>query len=368
VPIDLRVRYRAPFSASRLLVRRGSLARLGDLVRRATSARRVAVVTDARVALLYGAAALASLRHAGIAADLVRVPRGEIAKRPGEVLGLWDRFARLGLGRRDAVVALGGGSIGDLAGFAAATWLRGVMWVGVPTTLLAQVDSSVGGKTGVDLAAGKNLAGAFHQPALVLVDPELLRSLPRRQLRSGLAEVAKMGMAVDASLFAWTERHAARLLEADARLLGQAVGRAIRVKLAVVGRDEREAEGGRRTALNYGHTLGHAIEAAAGYGRVPHGEAVALGMRAAAWLSVRLAGLSAGAQARQDALLDALGLPRRMPSLGLGRLLGAIAHDKKRGAGSARWVLTTRVGHASVPRAIDSRLVRTVLVQLGARS
>ena len=350
------------------MVRPGALARLGAWTQAATSAQRVALVTDSRVGSLHGAAARRALRSAGLEAHLISIPRGERAKRPDVLARLWEAFDLLELDRRDAVVALGGGVIGDVAGFAAATWLRGISWVGVPTTLLAQVDSSIGGKTGVDLTAGKNLVGAFHQPALVLSDPLLLRTLPARQLRSGLAEVVKTGMAVDRALFRWTERHAGALRAGDPAALARVVSRTASAKLRVVLRDEREREGSIRTALNYGHTLGHAIEAASGYAGLLHGEAVALGMRAAAELSVRVAGLSEEARQRQNALLDRLGLPRRLPRLAVARLLRPMARDKKRRSGAVRWVLTPQIGHASVPRPVEPRLVRSVLKQLGAHS
>jgi 3-dehydroquinate synthetase len=266
------------------------------------------------------------------------------------------------------VVALGGGVIGDLAGFAAATYLRGVPWVGVPTSLLAQVDSSVGGKTGIDLGAGKNLAGAFHQPAGVLVDPRVLATLPARHRRAGLAEVVKMGMAVDAGLFRFCERHVGALAAGEPAALAEAVRRAIRAKARVVLADERERDGGPRTALNLGHTLGHALEAALGYRRLLHGEAVAVGLRAATALSVRTAGLPVAERARLESLLDALGLPRRMPPLPIARLLAPMARDKKRARAGVRWVLTPRVGSASVPRLISGHLVRAVLLEAGARS
>ena len=279
---DLVLRFPRAAQSSRIRIAAGGLDRLGAFTRGVTGAGRVVVVSDVRVAALYAPRALASLRRAGIAAELVAVPRGERSKRVATLDRLWAAFAALGLGRRDAVIALGGGVVGDLAGFAAATWLRGVPWVGVPSTLLAQVDSSVGGKTGIDLGAGKNLAGAFHQPRGVLVDPRLLLTLEARELRSGLAEVIKMGMACDARLFAWAERHAGALSRGEPRALEHAVRTSIRVKAAVVRRDEREREGGVRTALNFGHTLGHAIERARGYRGLRHGEAVAIGMRAAA--------------------------------------------------------------------------------------
>jgi 3-dehydroquinate synthase len=368
VPRDVTVRFPAEVPTSRILIGRGSFETLGRRIARATGARRVALVTDARVGRLHGRRALDSLRRAGLSAGLVAVPQGERAKSVGRLEGLWRAFARLGIGRRDAVVALGGGVVGDLAGFAAATWLRGVPWVAVPTSLVAQVDASVGGKTAVNLDAGKNLVGSFHQPSAVVVDPELLSTLPRRHLRAGLAEVVKMGMAVDARLFRWVERHAVRLRSGEPATLETAVRLAIAAKLRAVRRDVREREGGARTALNYGHTLGHAIEAAWGYRRVLHGEAVAIGMRAAAQLSVQVVGLAPGARDRQDALLDALGLPQGMPPTRLSLLWRAMEHDKKRSRERVRWVLTPRMGHASLPRPIAPRMVRAVVLRLGARA
>lgn len=347
---------------------RGALVALGAAVRATTGARRVALVTDARVDALWGDVARRVLARAGVACVTLRVPRGEAAKRPAHLAALWEALAAADLGRRDAVVALGGGAVGDLAGLAAATWLRGVPWIAAPTTLLAQADAALGGKTAVDLGAGKNLAGAFHQPAAVLADPEALVTLPDRALRAGLAEVVKKGMAVDAALFRWLERHAAALAARRADALEGAVARALRAKARVVRADEREREGGPRTALNFGHTLGHALEAALGYRRLLHGEAVALGMRAAAALSERAAGLPARDRARLEALLDVFALPRRMPPLPLAALVAAMARDKKRGARGVRWVLTPRIGHASVPRPVDGRLVRAALLEAGARA
>jgi 3-dehydroquinate synthase len=368
VPITLLLRFPEHPGASRVRIAPGSLAGLGAFVRRTTRASRVALVSDAHVARLYAGRARRSLGRAGVAASLHVVPAGERSKRARRLEWLWEAFARERLPRAGAVVALGGGVVGDLAGFAAATWLRGVPWVGVPTSLLAQVDSSVGGKTGIDLAAGKNLAGAFHQPAGVLVDPDLLATLPRRHRRAGLAEVVKIGMGVDAGLFRYCERHAAALAAGEPRATAEAVRRAIRAKARVVMADEREREGGPRTALNLGHTLGHALEAASGYRGLLHGEAVAIGLRAAAALSVRSAGLAERERARLDALLDAFGLPKRMPPTRLARLLAHLAHDKKRARSGVRWVLTPRMGSASVPRLISGRLVRTALLDAGARA
>jgi 3-dehydroquinate synthase len=363
---DLPLRYPARAAHSRVRIASGALDGLGAFTRDLTGAARAAVVSDTRVAALYGARARRTLARSGIEATLITVPVGERSKRAAVLERLWGQLAALDLARGDVVVALGGGVVGDLAGFAAASWLRGVAWIGVPTSLLAQVDSSVGGKTGIDLAAGKNLVGAFHQPAGVLVDPRVLATLPARERRAGLAEVVKMGMACDEALFAWAERHAAALAAGEIAALAEAVSRAIRVKARVVRRDEREREGGARTALNFGHTAGHAIEAARGYRGIRHGEAVAIGMRVAARLSEREGGLAAAARARLEALLDALHLPRTMPPTPLAEILAAMRHDKKRGASGVRWVLTPRIGHASVPRLISGRLVRAALREAGA--
>ena len=363
---DLLLRYPAVCARSRVRIARGGLDGLGPFARAVTGARRFVVVSDARVARLYGARVLRSLRDAGCVVDLVRVPPGERSKSPGQLARLWERCAALALDRGDAVVALGGGVTGDLAGFLAATYLRGVPWVGVPTSLLAQADSSVGGKTALDLRAGKNLAGAFHQPAGVLVDPDVLRTLPARHRRSGLAEIVKLGMAVDERLFRWLERHADALSAGEPQALAGAVARAIRVKARVVLADEREREGGARAGLNLGHTAGHAIEAATGYRVLLHGEAVALGLRVATALSVREAGLREEDRVRLEVLLDLFDLPVRMPRLKVASLLQAMRRDKKRSGGRVRWVLTPRMGHASVPRQISGRLVRTALLEAGA--
>lgn len=362
---DLTLRYRS--SAARTLVRfrRNGRDRLGAFVRGTTGARRALVVSDSGVAPLYAKDALASLRRAGVDATLAVVPRGERSKRPEVLARLWSRCAATGLERGDCVVALGGGVVGDLAGFLAATWLRGVPWVAVPTTLLAQVDSAIGGKTAVDLPQGKNLAGAFHQPAGVLVDADTLATLPSRQVRAGLAEVVKMGMANDASLFRWCERRRGDLAAGRIGALAEAAERAVRVKARVVQRDEREQ--GRRATLNFGHTTAHALEAALGYRRLLHGEAVAIGVRVAAELSVREAGLPQRDRLRLESLLDDLRLPRRIPGVPIARLIDAMRRDKKRARGEARWILTPRVGFASVPRLISGRLVRAVLLSAGAR-
>jgi len=364
--VELLLRYPVARARSRVRIEPGGLDALGPFTRAVSGAVRCVVVSDSRVARLHGERALRSLRRAGARADLVSVPAGERSKSPARLARLWERCAALGLDRRAAVVALGGGVPGDLGGFLAATYLRGLPWVAVPTSLLAQVDSSVGGKTAVDLAAGKNLAGAFHQPAGVLVDPDLLGTLPARQRRAGLAEVVKLAMAVDEPLFRWLERNAEALAEGEPAALAGAVERSIRTKAQVVLADEREREGGGRTALNLGHTTAHALEVLTGYRALLHGEAVAIGLRVAASLSVRLEGLPVEERVRMEALLDLFGLPCRMPPLPVARLLEAAGDDKKRSAAGIRWVLTPRMGHASVPRLISGRLIREALLEAGA--
>ncbi len=365
---DLLMKFPGRAVRSRVVLERGALARLGRFTRALTSARHVVLVTDRRVGGLYAAAAERSLRAAGIAVDRVAVPAGEGAKRARVLERVWDAFAAAGLGRDGAVVALGGGVVGDLAGFAAATWLRGVPWIGVPTTVLAQVDASVGGKTAIDLVAGKNLVGAFHQPAGVLVDPDTLNTLSARHRRNGLAEVLKTGFVVDAALWRWLEARLDELADGEPDTLAGAVTRSIAAKARVVQADERERALGPRTALNFGHTLGHAIESVLGYRQLLHGEAVAIGMRAAAGLSVRLDGLAPESHIRLEAALDHVGLPVTMPRLPLAELLAAMQNDKKRTLRQVRWVLTPRIGDASVPRAVESRLVRAALVLAGART
>jgi len=366
-PTRLRVRFESSPRTTQILIAPGALSRLGAFVRGTTGASRVVLIADARVARLWGEPVARSLRAARLEVTALRVPPGERSKRPGELARLWRGLARARLGRDGAVIAFGGGVAGDLAGFAAATWLRGVPWICVPTTLLAQVDSGIGGKTAVDLPEGKNLVGAFHQPLGVLVDPAVLATLPARHVRAGLVEVVKMGFATDAALFRWCERNAAALARREPAALAQAVARGIRAKARVVAADEREREGGGRTALNFGHTLGHAIEAALGYRRLLHGEAVAIGVRVAAELSEHGAGLAPRSRVRLEALLERLGAPTRMPPLAIRALLVAMANDKKRRGGSIRWVLTPRIGAASVPRAVPNSLVHAALRRAGAR-
>jgi len=341
------------------------LADAGRLMRPALAAPRVIVVADARVAALYGAVLSAALTEAGIAHDMITVPPGEGSKDFVHLEQLLDQLLERRLERSTALVALGGGVIGDLVGFAAAIALRGVDYVQVPTTLLSQVDSSVGGKTAINTRHGKNLVGSFHQPRLVLADTGVLGSLPRREMLAGYAEVVKYGIIGDPDFFAWLESNGARVVAADADALAHAVTTSCRAKARVVAADEREA--GLRETLNFGHTFGHALEAEAGYGdALLHGEAVAFGMMLATRLSVERGLCPAGDLERVRAHLAAIGLPTRFADLpqfrwDAARLVGHMAHDKKVKDQRIGFVLTRGIGTAFTARDVPPASVASML-------
>jgi 3-dehydroquinate synthase len=308
--------------------------------------RRAAIVTNAVVAPLYLEQLRAALREAGAPAIEITVEDGEQAKRWETLDQIVGTMLAAGCDRHTVVIALGGGVIGDLAGFAAATYQRGVPFIQVPTTLLAQVDSSLGGKTGINHAQGKNMIGAFYQPRAVIADVHALATLPARELKAGLAEVIKHGLVLDRVFFEWLEGNVERLLAGDPEALMHAVLRSCELKAQVVAADEREA--GLRAILNFGHTFGHAIEAGLGYGRWLHGEAVAAGMVMAAELSLRAGLLDASAVARVRALIEHAGLSVEGPELPVARYLELMAVDKKASAGTIRFVLLEALGRAVV--------------------
>lgn len=329
-------------SGYRVEVHPGALDDLGPRCRREVGAHRYAVVADERVADHYGERALRSLEGAGQPADLFTFPEGEASKTRERWARLTDRMLEAGLSRDAAVVALGGGVTGDLAGFVAATYMRGVPVVQVPTSLLAMLDSSVGGKTGVNTPAGKNLVGAFHHPEHVLVDPEVLATLDRRHLRAGLAEAVKAAAIVDGELFAWMEGRAGALADGEIGPTTELVRRAVAIKADVVARDPEEA--GRRQVLNFGHTLGHALESTAGLSGL-HGEAVAAGMvLEARWGEAR--GITApGTADRLRSLVDACGIrPWPLERHSADDVLEAARRDKKSREGGIRLVLLEDVG------------------------
>jgi shikimate kinase / 3-dehydroquinate synthase len=325
---------------------------------------RLALLTHPRIDVLYGRALAGRLRGAGYDVVSLTVPPAESSKSLRMAERMYHALIDARFDRHAAVLALGGGVAGDLGGFVAATFLRGIAWVSVPTTLLAQVDASIGGKTGLNLRA-KNLIGAVHQPALVLSDIGTLRSLPLREVRSGMAEVVKTGMIGDPLLFEFVEQRTRACLRRDPDVLAWIVGRCAAYKAGVVAGDEREAAG--RMVLNYGHTIGHGIEAAAGYRGLTHGEAIAIGMTLEARVAARLGLCDAGLVDRQTRTLAALGLPVQLRGLGRGkahgsdRIQAAMAHDKKASAGRLRFVLPEALGRTVIRDDVPPALVEEVL-------
>jgi 3-dehydroquinate synthase len=349
-----------------IVIGRGLLASLGPRIAQLRPGARTAIVTDENVAAHHLAAAEASLRVAGIDFARIVVPAGEGSKKFEMFERVCEEIIAARIERGDLVIALGGGVIGDLAGFAAASVRRGVDFVQVPTTLLAQVDSSVGGKTGINSRQGKNLIGAFHQPVLVIADTALLDTLPPREFRAGYAEVAKYGLLGDAGFFEWLEKNAADVF-AGGPAREHAIAICCRAKAGIVARDERET--GERALLNLGHTFGHALEAGCGFsGRLLHGEAVALGMVMAFDFSVRR-GLATGQEAgRVRAHLAAMGLPTHVEEVpggvpGADALMQLIAQDKKVKRGSLTFILVRGIGQAFVEDNVDPAEVRAFLKQ-----
>jgi 3-dehydroquinate synthase len=334
-----------------ILIEAGGLDRAGELLHDHITNRPLLIITDAMVAEHYGQRLQHALQLAGCPAGLVSFPAGEPVKNLQTADVLWQACATHGIDRSGVIIALGGGVTGDLAGFVAAGWMRGVRFIQVPTSLLAMVDSSVGGKTGVNAAAGKNLIGAFHQPQAVLIDPLLLASMDTREYRAGLAEVIKYGIIKDPDFLSWQEEQQEALNQRLPAALAEAVGRSCAIKASYVAADERE--GGIRAHLNYGHTFGHALERDTHYQRYLHGEAVAIGMRMAACLAEQL-GLLADEQLipRQDALIRACGLPlqHQAPVADAQRLVAHCGLDKKVDQGHTRFVLPRAIGQVEIVR------------------
>jgi 3-dehydroquinate synthase len=334
-------------------------AGLGPFARERCAGTLAFVVGDENVGP-HAAAALDALAAAGFRTLSAVLPAGEAQKALPVASSLYDRLAEAQADRQTLVVALGGGVVGDLAGFVAATWNRGVPLLMVPTTLLAMVDSSVGGKVGINHPRGKNLIGAFHQPVGVWADTAVLSTLPEREYRSGLAEVVKYGVILDADFFAYLEAHAEAILRRDPEAVGHVVARSCRLKADVVERDERE-EAGLRAALNYGHTFAHAFETVAGYGAWLHGEAVAAGMACASLLAERRGLIGRDTTERQRRLLRAFGLPAAPDRWPVGALLEVMRNDKKVVRGRLRFVLPRRLGEVALFDDVPEEDVRAVL-------
>ncbi len=345
-----------------VVCRWGALDDLGTLMQDAGLQGSAFVVSDGDVAPLFGECVLASLRAAGFEALMHTIPAGEASKTLDTVRGVYDWLLDARAERSSPVVALGGGVVGDLAGFVAATYLRGVPFVQAPTSLLAMADASIGGKVGVDHPRGKNLIGAFYAPRLVVQDTSALASLPPRSLREGFAEVIKHGLIMDPPMLDVLERDAERLLAIDRELTTQIVARNAALKAKVVSEDERE--GGLRTILNYGHTVGHAIEAATGYRDIRHGEAISAGMMAAAEIGRRAGVTPAAVGERQRVLFERYGLPLRQPGVDAGAVLAAMSLDKKVAAKRGRWVLLEDFGCPVIRDDVPHDVVRDVLADL----
>lgn len=346
-----------------IVIGSGTLAGLSAFMRERCAAEHAVIITDSNVDGLFADALGDALVDDGWEVHVLIVEAGEESKSVGIAEDLWTTMLDEGADRQSIVVAVGGGVVGDLAGWVAACFARGVTFFQVPTTLLAQVDSSVGGKVGVNLPEAKNMVGAFWQPAGVVIDVDVLDALPEREYRAGLAEVVKYGVILDAEFFAFLEQNADAINDRDAAVLTHVIERCCRLKADVVEQDERETTG-LRAVLNYGHTFAHALEAAGEYGDLLHGEAVALGMRCAARLAQRLGRVDEAFVARQDKLLEALVLIYDMPSYDHEELVELMYHDKKVADGELRFILPDRIGHVETVRGVTDAEVIAVLASM----
>lgn len=348
-----------------IIIGSGILSTFGEAVQavfKGSRGKKMAVVTHPRIEHLYGEAVMTSLQKSGFSPMLIRIPEGEKNKTLAQVNSIYDRLVQHRFERSSALIALGGGVIGDMTGFAAATFLRGISYIQCPTTVVAQVDASIGGKTWVDHPDGKNLIGAFHQPALVFIDSATLSTLSQREFVAGLAEVVKYGVILDADFFGFLEDHVDALLARDQKTVAYCIKKSAEIKAMVVSQDEKES--GIRKILNYGHTVGHAIETATDYQIYKHGEAVAIGMAVAARMSYQLGLLPKGEMERQIRLLSMLGLPVGMPKVSESKIVKIMERDKKVDGGKIYFILAEKIGSVEI-RSIDRELLSTLLKQGG---
>lgn len=356
IPVNL------PQNPYEILISPASLGNLGSHLSKLNLGTKVLIISNPEIFEFYGETAIASLQTAGFTVATHLIPAGETYKTLESIASVYDTALANHLERASTMIALGGGVIGDMTGFAAATWLRGINFVQVPTTLLAMVDAAIGGKTGVNHPKGKNLIGAFHQPRLVYIDPQVLKTLPVREFRAGMAEVIKYGIIWDADLFRQLEE-AERLddiTQISEALLQTIITRSCQAKADVVGQDEKEA--GLRAILNYGHTIGHAIESLTGYGTINHGEAVGIGMVAAGKIATALAMWSKEEEKRQKALIKKAGLPTEIPSsLNVEDIIETLKTDKKVKSGKVRFILPTKIGEVVISDQVTADLLRQQL-------
>ncbi|ACK73649.1 3-dehydroquinate synthase [Gloeothece citriformis PCC 7424] len=363
IPVNL------PQNSYEIAIASGSLSRLGAEMSTLNLGKKVLLVSNPEIYDYYGEIAVNSLKTAGFEVATHLIPEGEIYKTLDSITQIYDTAVENFLERSSTMIALGGGVVGDMTGFAAATWLRGISFVQVPTSLLAMIDAAIGGKTGVNHPKGKNLIGAFHQPRLVLIDPQVLKTLPPREFRAGMAEVIKYGVIWDANLFSQLE--AAKKLDEfsdlDEDLLQTIITRSCQAKADVVSKDEKEA--GLRAILNYGHTIGHGIESLTGYSQIIHGEGVAIGMVAAGTIAVKLQLWSEQEANRQDALIKKAGLPTEVPpNVNIEAIIEALQTDKKVKAGKVRFILPQQIGTVTITDQVTSDVIREVLAQIQSKA
>ncbi|PAX52669.1 3-dehydroquinate synthase [Brunnivagina elsteri] len=354
-----------PQQSYEIAIAPGTLNTLGEYLGKLNLGKKALIVSNPTIFSLYGEQVLTSLKSSGFQVSTCILPDGESYKNLDSIKKIYDIALENRLERSSTMVALGGGVIGDMTGFAAATWLRGINFVQVPTTLLAMVDSSIGGKTGVNHPQGKNLIGAFYQPQFVLIDPEVLQTLPVREFRAGMAEVIKYGIIWDAEFFAQMEAspHLDALANINPELLETILKLSCQAKADVVGQDEKEA--GIRAILNYGHTIGHAVESLTGYTQVIHGEGVGIGMVAAGQIATNLGMWTEGATARQNTVIVKAGLSTQLPSgLDIEAIIDALQIDKKVKAGKVRFILPTEIGAVTITDQVPKDIIRKVLQEM----
>jgi 3-dehydroquinate synthase len=345
-----------------IVIDTGRLGEIGRNLVKFEFSRKICLLSNPTVFNLYGEAVAGSIRNEGFELAEILIPDGEEYKNLASVEEIYSAMLKARLDRKSVLVALGGGVIGDIGGFAASTYMRGIDFVQVPTTLLAQVDSSVGGKTGVNHPLGKNMMGSFWQPRLVWIDTDTLKTLPRREFLSGIAEVIKYGVIWDEEFFRFLEENVRKVLGHDQEALERIIGRSCEIKAEVVSRDERES--GLRAILNYGHTIGHAIETATGYTRYLHGEAVAIGMCAEAGLAQRSGLLNEEEAERIKAVIDLYGLPSSPPGdIAFGAMLSSMQRDKKAVSGDLKFVLPERIGAVTIKGGLSAREIEKVFAK-----
>jgi 3-dehydroquinate synthase len=340
----------------KITIGHGILGKFPGAIRGLGLGKDALIITHPVIERLYGKKLSAALKKEGYSVKVLNVPEGEKSKSASCAMRLLKQISAYDVDKNIFIIALGGGVVGDLAGFVAAIYKRGVPYIQVPTTLLAQIDSSIGGKTAIDLETGKNMVGAFYQPRLVFADTGMLKTLSKRQIRNGLAEAIKYGVISDPKLFSFIEANHKKFFKGEIKVLNFIVRRCAGIKARIVAADEKETKG-LRTVLNFGHTVGHAVEAAGRYNQYHHGESVGLGMRVAARISVSRGLLSESQELRINQLISSVGLPEKIKGVRLAKILDLMKHDKKFTAGHNRFVLATKIGQVKVVRDIPNNII-----------